>query len=116
MAEWHEYAVGATLIAGVMIGLWFGIDQAEKSRAVREAAEAARRVSVADGLQQAESGNKRFSAVFHGEFFGGYQGNVRQIFIITDSVTGVEYLTVTGCGTTELRRIPSGKATRVVED
>lgn len=62
-----------------------------------------RRVPVADQTAQAESGSKRFRAAFHGEFFGGFDNNVRQIFVITDTSNGTQYLTITGCGVTELR-------------
>ena len=47
---------------------------------------------------------KQFSAEFKGEFSGGFQNHVRQIFVLTDGQTGRKYLTITGCGVTELYR------------
>jgi hypothetical protein len=46
----------------------------------------------------------RFSATSYGRFLGGprYDRREREIFIIKDKETGIEYLTITGCGTTEL--------------
>ena len=57
-----------------------------------------KQIPVADQTVQAEVGGKRFHAAFHGEFKGGYDNNIRHIFVITDSKTGKQYLTITGCG------------------
>jgi len=50
-----------------------------------------------------------------GTFNAGYGDNVREILILTDNKTGIQYLSVTGCGTTEMRSEKSGKSTKTVE-
>lgn len=47
---------------------------------------------------------ERFSATSYGRFNGGgmYDSRPREIFIIKDNETGVEYLAITGCGTSQL--------------
>jgi hypothetical protein len=60
------------------------------------------KIEVKNQTVTAEKVNKRFSAEFHGEFSGGYNNNIRSIFIIKDNQTKKEYLAITGCGTTEL--------------
>ena len=59
-------------------------------------------IKTVDKTIQAEASDKRFSAEFHGEFRGGYDNNIRHIFVITDAQTRKQYLAITGCGTTEL--------------
>jgi hypothetical protein len=92
---------------------------AEKAKQAAEI----RAVPVENKTQVAEAG-KRFVAEFHGEFFGGFQNNKRDIFIVRDNQTGQSYLAITGCGVSELRTeqytVRSGKTsqtrTRVVEE
>lgn len=52
-------------------------------------------------LKAAEQQN-RFLVESYGAIHAGYGDHMREILIITDSKTGKQYLTVTGCGTTEL--------------
>jgi len=81
------------------------------AKAVQMRAErAAKAVPVANKTIQAEANVKRFSAEFHGEFRGGYDNNIRHIFIITDSETETKYLAITGCGVSELRTESDGKS------
>lgn len=98
------------------------VKEPERKRLAKEAAlkaqiEAeARAVPVANkAAPTPETQPKRFSAEFHGEFFGGFQNHVRQIFILTDNQTGYKYLAVTGCGVSELRleeyQVKEGKNT-----
>lgn len=75
---------------------------AEQDR-IRQQIQALKKVTVEDKTVVAEEVKKRFKADFHGEFNGGFGNNPRHIFVITDTITGVEYLAITGCGTTELR-------------
>ena len=75
-----------------------------------------KQIPVADQTVQAEVGGKRFRAAFHGEFKGGYDNNVRHIFIITDSKTGKQYLTITGCGVTELRTVTDDDSSVTLEE
>jgi len=82
------------------------VDNENKMRAEQ----AAKAVPVANKTIQAEANTKRFSAEFHGEFRGGYDNNIRYIFIITDSETKTKYLAITGCGVSELRSEPDGKS------
>lgn len=62
----------------------------------------------------------RFAVQSFGRFNGGYANHSREIFVITDTKTGAEYLTVTGCGTTELwtetKRTGKTTRTRTVEE
>jgi hypothetical protein len=60
----------------------------------------------------------RFEAVYHGYFVAGREDTAgkRVIYVVRDRYTGVEYLAVQGCGTSQL--VPhverSGKFTRTV--
>jgi hypothetical protein len=65
--------------------------------------------TVASSPEQATS--SRFLVESHGTFHAGYDDNRREILIITDTETGVQYLSITGCGTTEMRSEKSGKST-----
>src|SRR5262245_39653768 len=58
----------------------------------------------------------RFKIESHGIFRAGYQNNEREIMVITDSETGVQYLAVTGCGTTQIINQQSGKTSTKVEE
>jgi hypothetical protein len=58
----------------------------------------------------------RFTVESHGGFNAGYDHNTREIMIVTDTQTGIQYLAVTGCGTTELRRVQRGKTTVTEEE
>jgi hypothetical protein len=58
----------------------------------------------------------RFTVESRGGFHAGYDENVREIMIVTDTQTGIQYLAVTGCGTTELRRVQRGKVTVTEEE
>lgn len=51
----------------------------------------------------------RFSVASYGTFWAGgpYSNKQREILVVKDKETGVEYLAITGCGTSEL--VPSGK-------
>jgi hypothetical protein len=75
-----------------VVALLHGCEQQENLKAIQ----------TVDKTVQAESANKRFSAEFHGEFRGGYNDHIRHIFVITDAQTRKQYLSITGCGTTEL--------------
>jgi hypothetical protein len=57
----------------------------------------------------------RFSVESHGVFRAGYDDNKREILVVTDAETGIQYLSITGCGTTELRSERSGKSTATRE-
>jgi len=96
---------------------FFLIPLAEKGQKIQEQNESMRKITVENKMVVAEEGTKkRFKAEFHGEFRGGYEDNPRHIFVITDSVSGVEYLAITGCGTTELRKERQGNLVRVKEE
>lgn len=62
-----------------------------------------------------EARGGRFTVQSHGTFKAGYDSNTREILIITDTVTGQEYLGVTGVGVSELRRETVGKGSTVRE-
>lgn len=51
---------------------------------------------------EAEIINSRFTIRSFGKFKAGYNDNEREILIITDTETKKEYLSITGCGTTEV--------------
>lgn len=54
----------------------------------------------------------RFSVTSYGSFRAGgdsYSDHQREILVVKDNETGVEYLTITGCGTSEL--VKKGKST-----
>ena len=53
-------------------------------------------------IVQPSEQSTRFSIESQGTFNAGYDSHVREILVITDKKTGKEYLTITGCGTTEL--------------
>jgi len=63
------------------------------------------------GPDTKEAAPQRFKASTHGYFFGGFNENRREIFIVTDTKTGREYLSITGCGVTELHPERIGKTT-----
>ncbi len=50
----------------------------------------------------------RFTVESFGTFCAGYDNNKREILIVTDTQTGTQYLTITGCGTMEMRRESDG--------
>jgi hypothetical protein len=58
----------------------------------------------------------RFTVTYQQTFNAGYGENRRDILVITDLQTGAEYLGITGCGVTELRRKTDGKTTVTVEE
>jgi hypothetical protein len=58
----------------------------------------------------------RFTVHSFGRFYGGFDNNEREIFIITDTTTKKQYLAITGCGTTELKLKVSDKFTNTVEE
>lgn len=112
------YVSGSDLLVGFLI-LMFTIlaifdaaywkpqrDAREAENRKREQAIAeARKVNVMDRMElKAEVSSKRFTAEFYGEFNGGFQNHVRQIFIVTDTLASPsrQYLAITGCGVTEL--------------
>lgn len=111
-----------SLIMGLMGYDWYYWEpEREKARLAEERKQSElkemRAVPVANRAISAENSNsKRFVAEFYGEFNGGYQNNIRQIFVIKDNNTSAEYLAITGCGVTELRdiRVRSGKTTKTV--
>lgn len=61
--------------------------------------------------ERPERQSTRFSVESHGVFKAGYDDNKREILVVTDAETGIQYLSITGCGTTELRSEKSGKST-----
>jgi hypothetical protein len=63
--------------------------------------------------QQVEG--ERFTVVSHGRFKAGFENNVREILIITDTQTKRAYLGITGVGVTELRTEKEGKHDVTVE-
>ena len=46
---------------------------------------------------------QRFTVMSYGEFRAGFEGNIREIVIVTDTETGHKYIGITGVGITELR-------------
>ena len=104
-----DYAVLIVFIISVLVVGPMAHKAAVDSENARLAEQAAKAVPVANKTIQAEANTKRFSAEFHGEFRGGYDNNIRHIFIITDSETETKYLAITGCGVSELRSAPDGK-------
>lgn len=116
-----------TLILSCLIGLplydtyyWKPIrdrkiqEEIKKQEAIKEL----RTVNIVNRTAPAEFQTKRFVAEFHGEFNGGFQNNLRQIFIIKDMQENTEYLAITGCGVSELRttRIKSGKTHKEITE
>lgn len=59
---------------------------------------------------------KRFKVESFGEFYGGYGNNRREIFIVTDTETSVQYLAITGCGTTQMREEYDGHVYNTKEE
>jgi hypothetical protein len=59
----------------------------------------------------------RFTSEYQGRFGcgSGDREYERAIYIIKDTVTGVEYLAVQGCGTSQLVREQQGKITHDIE-
>lgn len=110
-----EILIGLIILVMVIAIIIPLINLAEQQEAERLATQAIRAVPVANATVAAESGTKRFSAAFHGEFHGGYDNNIRHIFVITDHNTGIEYLSITGCGTSELVSVSDGKNRKTVE-
>lgn len=53
----------------------------------------------------------RFQVETQGKFWAGYDNNVREILIITDTKTGEQYLGITGVGISDLRKEKVGKNT-----
>jgi len=128
--------VVSTLILSCLIGLslydtyyWKPIrdrkiqEEIKKQEAIKEL----RTVNIVNRTAPAEFQTKRFVAEFHGEFNGGFQNNLRQIFIqnnlrqifiIKDMQENTEYLAITGCGVSELRttRIKSGKTHKEITE
>jgi hypothetical protein len=51
-----------------------------------------------------QSKQNRFIVESFGYFEAGYADNKREILIIRDSVTGKEYIGITGCGVTEMSK------------
>lgn len=49
-----------------------------------------------------EARSPRFICTSYGSFHGGYGDHEREIFIITDSKSGKQYLAVTGTGVAEI--------------
>lgn len=89
----------------IVTGL-FGCEQQENLKAIQ----------TIDRTVQAEASDKRFSAEFHGEFRGGYNDNIRHIFVITDAQTQKQYLAITGCGTTELTTRATDNGVETIEE
>ncbi len=75
-------------------------------------------VTDVDSLRKDNVGveTKRFTVEHQLYFTGGYNNNQREVFIVTDTQTGIQYLAITGCGTTELHTARSGKSTIHVEE
>lgn len=92
-------SIGAILL----FFLFVLVPWSEEQDRIRQQIQALKKVTVEDKTVVAEEARKRFKADFHGEFNGGFGNKPRHIFVITDTITGVEYLAITGCGTTELR-------------
>ena len=92
-------------VSGALLLFIFGVVapwKAEQDR-IQQQIQALKKVTVEDKTVVAEEAKKRFKAEFHGEFNGGFGNNPRHIFVITDTNTNIEYLAITGCGTTEIR-------------
>ena len=104
--------ISALLLIGIpILGIYMQViywgPQEQAAKAARDRAEAvqaeARRIEVKNAMMpKPEQVAKPFTAEFRGEFNGGFQNHIRQIFVLTDTETGRKYLTVTGCGTCEL--------------
>jgi hypothetical protein len=59
----------------------------------------------------------RFTTTYHGSFSCGQEDreNRRTIYVVTDVLTGVEYLAIQGCGTSQLVVEKHGKSSTKVE-
>lgn len=64
----------------------------------------------------AEWKNDRFLVQSYGKFEAGYGSNEREILVITDTASKIQYLAITGCGTTELRTVTEGETTVTREE
>ena len=58
----------------------------------------------------------RFLVQSQCKFQAGYNDNIREILIVTDTTTNNKYLAITGCGVTELREVTTGKTTVTREE
>lgn len=70
----------------LLLGLFFGCDE---------------KIEVKH-IGTTEDTSQRFEVYSYGEFNAGYGNNKREILVVKDTKTDVEYLAITGCGTTEL--------------
>lgn len=83
---------GGMLIVGITAGIIYGSTPASP------------KMEVIAPTPEAASEGPRFKAESVGYFKAGYEKNIREILVLTDRKTGRQYLAVTGCGTTELRK------------
>ena len=67
-------------------------------------------------IDNGDAHTNRFAVQSFGQFYAGYYNHRREVLVITDTKTGVEYLAITGCGTTELFTRHHGKHTEMVEE
>ena len=102
-------------VALIFTGLFFGCGCGESTRHSAEAAPPPKAAPVALGGRAGTSPD-RFRVESHGGFSGGYGNHEREILILTDTQTGIQYLAVTGCGTTELRQVKQRKKTVTEEE
>lgn len=106
---------GIAILFFIFIGLM--IYNAVTEAKPKPEAEAVKKAAEVSTVKSASGGNSdRFRVTSHGSFKAGYDNNVREIIVIEDTTTGVQYLAVTGCGTTELVRVKSGKSTVTKEE
>ncbi len=63
------------------------------------------------------SGPSRFSVVYQGSFVAASKDRAtyRAIYLVTDTTTGIQYLALEGCGTSQLVVESNGKVSRTVE-
>ena len=119
--------IGTAVFIYIQATVWGPAEQAKRAEEAKQAAiiAEAKAVPVANKAEpKAEAAKKRFTAEFHGEFSGGWGNHVRAVYVVKDNQTGVEYLAITGCGTTELKteqyQVKEGKSTvtktRTVEE
>lgn len=63
---------------------------------------------------------ERFKVESQSVFRAGHGNNKREILIVTDTETGIQYLSITGCGTTELsaetKKVGKSNQTHTVEE
>src|SRR5688572_16224140 len=80
-----------------------GCDQQAQFPEAEKSARKAARVSV-ERVSELEAGKARFVVDHHGTFYAGVDNNRRDILVIHDLKTKVDYLAITGVGTSELKK------------